>query len=114
MTDEEKELVIEKLLESTEIRKIYDTYIIKSIPFETWVRDTTDRLLAPAPNVVIDADEVLAKVMGDNNDEGFAMIYGTCKYCGETVDDDNLAELATEDMGLMCEPCFNEKEVGSS
>jgi len=47
-------------------------------------------------------------------DEGFAFIYGICKHCGEVVDDDNLAELATEDMGLMCEPCFNEKEVGSS
>jgi hypothetical protein len=54
------------------------------------------------------------KTSSDHGDEGFAMMYGTCVHCGKLVDDDNLAELATEDMGLMCEPCFNEKEVGSS
>ncbi len=42
MTNEEKVIVNEKLLESESIRKLYDTYIRKDIPFEKWVKDMTD------------------------------------------------------------------------
>jgi hypothetical protein len=45
MTPEEKEKLIAELLKSDKIKKIYEDYIIKEIPFETWVRNTTDRLL---------------------------------------------------------------------
>jgi len=40
MTSEEKNKIIEELLKSKEIKSLYDEYIIQSIPFETWVKDT--------------------------------------------------------------------------
>jgi hypothetical protein len=60
MTPEEKELVIEKLIENDEIRAMYDSYIIKEIPFKTWVRDTVDHLLDPVkPEISLDLEELL-------------------------------------------------------
>jgi len=56
MTDDERELIIKHLLKSEKVKKIYDDYIIKSIPFEKWVSDTVERLLHP---VEIDADVIL-------------------------------------------------------
>jgi len=45
MKKEDKEKLIAASLESKEIKSVYDTYIIKEIPFETWVRSVTDRIL---------------------------------------------------------------------
>lgn len=45
MNNEQKEKVIAAMLKDEEIKKIYDAYIIKSIPLETWVRNTVDYLL---------------------------------------------------------------------
>jgi len=45
MTNDEKEQLIVGMLESDEIRQIYETYIIKEIPFEDWVRSATLRVL---------------------------------------------------------------------
>jgi len=56
MTDDERELIIQRLLKSKKIKKIYDDYIIKSIPFEKWVTDTVEHLMHP---VEIDADVIL-------------------------------------------------------
>lgn len=44
MKKEDKERIIQELLKSTEIIDMYDTYIIKSIPFEIWVRQMADYL----------------------------------------------------------------------
>jgi len=45
MNDEEREKLIAALLKSKKIKDIYEDYIIKEIPFETWVRNTASRLL---------------------------------------------------------------------
>ena len=45
MNKQDKERIIQELLKSDNIRNLYDTYIIKSITFETWVRDYTDYVL---------------------------------------------------------------------
>jgi hypothetical protein len=45
MTDEEREKLMAALLKSNKIRGIYETSIIKEIPFDTWVRSMADRLL---------------------------------------------------------------------
>lgn len=37
--------LIEEMLKSKKIRKIYDVYIIKEIPFEIWVKNTAECLL---------------------------------------------------------------------
>ena len=65
MTDDEKELIIKHLLKSEKIKKIYDDYIIKSIPFEKWVSDTVEHLMHP---VEIDADVVLNKILGGSDE----------------------------------------------
>lgn len=45
MTNEEREKLIDAFLKSEEIKGVYEDYIKKEIPFETWVRDTASRLL---------------------------------------------------------------------
>ena len=45
MTDNDREKLMAALLKSEEIKGIYEDYIVKDIPFETWVRDTASRLL---------------------------------------------------------------------
>jgi len=45
MTEEEKDLINSKLMESKKIRKLYDDYVVKTIPFDKWVKDTTNYLL---------------------------------------------------------------------
>ena len=42
MTKQEKETLIQELLKSKTIARIYDNYIIKEIPFEKWVRKAAD------------------------------------------------------------------------
>ena len=44
MTKEDKERLIAESLKSKEIKDLYEAYIIKEIPFETWVRSMADRL----------------------------------------------------------------------
>ena len=45
MTNEEKEKLMTALLKSKEIKGIYEDYIVKEIPYETWVRNMASRLL---------------------------------------------------------------------
>jgi hypothetical protein len=45
VTNKEREKLIVALLKSEEIKAIYKDYIIKEIPFETWVRDMAGHLL---------------------------------------------------------------------
>ncbi len=44
MTSKERKKLVSKLLKSKKIKDIYETYIIKEIPFETWIKDTANRL----------------------------------------------------------------------
>ncbi len=45
MTPDEREYLNDELIKSPKIRKIYDDYIVKEIPYETWVMNMADRLL---------------------------------------------------------------------
>jgi len=45
LSGENRQKILDKLLESELIKKTYATYIIKEIPFEKWVEDTMDRLI---------------------------------------------------------------------
>ena len=40
-----KEIIIEHLLKDKKIIDLYENYIMKSIPFEEWVRNMTEDLL---------------------------------------------------------------------
>jgi len=42
---EDKEVVVKALMKSNNIRRMYNDYIIKEVPFERWVRGMVDRLL---------------------------------------------------------------------
>ena len=44
ISKEDRERLFDAMLESEEIKTLYKDYIIKEIPFETWVRNTIDRL----------------------------------------------------------------------
>lgn len=66
ISNEAKERVLKELLKKKRIRKIYDDYIIKTIPFEEWVRSALDYVLSP-PNP-IDADEILKRIMDDGQE----------------------------------------------
>lgn len=46
ITKEKEKELIQYCLDSEEIRDIYEKYIIKSIPFETWVNSQVEYLLA--------------------------------------------------------------------
>ncbi len=64
MKKSDKELIIEDLIKSKEIRDLYDDYIIKTIPFETWVRNTADRLIGGSegePITILPGDERIKK-----------------------------------------------------
>ena len=43
---EDREKVIKALIKSNNIRRMYNDFIIKEVPFETWVRGMVDRLLS--------------------------------------------------------------------
>jgi hypothetical protein len=45
LSKEDYEKLIAHLLESEDIKDIYRNYIRKDIPFEKWVRNSTDRLV---------------------------------------------------------------------
>jgi len=66
MADNKKELIIAEMLESDEIKQIYEDYIMKEIPFEDWVRSTVHDLMNP---VQVDVDVILAKIMKEDNNE---------------------------------------------
>ena len=40
---DQKEKLIQELLKSDKIKRSYKIYIVKTIPFERWVRDMVDR-----------------------------------------------------------------------
>jgi len=40
-----KQEVLGELLKSKDIKKLYDNYIIKDIPFETWVTSTFENII---------------------------------------------------------------------
>jgi hypothetical protein len=42
---EDEERLVVALMQDKKIIDMYETYIVKSIPFEKWVRQTTKRLL---------------------------------------------------------------------
>jgi len=47
MTKEDRKKLLAAMIKSEVIKEIYDDYIIKEIPFETWVENTMDRVLEP-------------------------------------------------------------------
>ena len=40
MNENQKEILISELMKSKKIKKLYDDFIVKEVPFETWVRNT--------------------------------------------------------------------------
>lgn len=60
MTKKDKEKLITGMIQSNTIRKLYDDYIIKEIPYETWVRNSVDRLLKHN-NIPIVSEDSLAR-----------------------------------------------------
>jgi len=45
ITKAEKEQIIQELLESDKIKQLYDDYIIQSLSYEEWVRNTFKYLI---------------------------------------------------------------------
>jgi len=61
MTKEQRDYLITELIKLPKIRKIYDDYIIKEIPYEKWVADTAHYLLeGPRP---VNIRQILNKIM---------------------------------------------------
>lgn len=45
LSEENKQKILTKLMESDKIKETYEVYIVKDIPYEKWVEDTMDYLL---------------------------------------------------------------------
>lgn len=45
LSEENRQKILTKLLESDKIKETYKLYIVKDIPYEKWVENNMDRLL---------------------------------------------------------------------
>lgn len=85
MTEEQKEKLIEHMLEAEDIKTIYDVYIIKSIPFETWVRTTVEDLIKRQGCIACTTTDAMEYVECLEDGVGWHVDGYKCSSCGRVL-----------------------------